>query len=334
MKYNNATYRQAMQALDRRRQSAEQTAAVHRREVQQASPEAAAVLDALAGTGSRCTRAFLSGKNVREQMEQLRRENLALQAQLRAILAGLHLPEDYLAPQYTCPHCKDTGYIDGKMCECLKTELRRVMYEELNRQAPLALSTFESFSLGYYSPKSGEDGQPSPRAVMERNLAYCKQYAGNFGPHSPSVLFQGGTGLGKTHLSLAIANEVLQSGHGVVYGTAQNLATLLENDRFSDGDSDTEQNLLTCDLLILDDLGTEFQNSFVTSAFYNIINTRLLTGKPTLISTNLSLKELEAKYGSRIVSRMIGAYDIRPFYGSDVRQILRREKMNLRKTEI
>ena len=109
---------------------------------------------------------------------------------------------------------------------------------------------------------------------------------------------------------------------------------MLENDRFSDQGSGTEGNLLSCELLILDDLGTEFQNSYVTSAFYNIINTRLLTGKPTIVSTNLTLKELEAKYGSRIVSRMIGAYDIRPFYGSDVRQILRQKKMMNRMTEI
>ncbi len=327
MKYDNATYRQAMQTMEQRRRDAEYAAAANKREIQKASPRAAAILDELAMTGSRSARAFLSGKNVREQMEELRARNLGLQAELRSILTELGVPTNYLSPQYCCSLCSDTGYIDGKMCSCLKTELRRVMYEELNRQAPLSLSTFESFSLEYYSAAPGENNRPSPRTVMERNLQYCRRYANEFNAYSPSVLFQGGTGLGKTHLSLAIANEVLKNGHGVVYGTAQNLATRLENDRFSESDSGTENNLLSCDLLILDDLGTEFQNTYVSSAFYNIINTRLLTNKPTIISTNLSLKELEVKYGSRIVSRMIGAYDIRPFYGSDVRQILRQKKM-------
>lgn len=327
MRYDQETYRKAMQTLDRRRREAEQTAAVHKREVIAASPRAAAIFNELAQTGPLSTRIFLSGKDVHARMEKLRQHNLALQAELRTLVAQMGKPAGYLDAAYTCPFCRDTGYIDGKMCDCLKTELRRILYEDLNSRAPLSLSTFDTFSLDYY-PEQAEEGRPSPRALMERTLLYCRQYAANFSAHAPSMLFQGGTGLGKTHLSLAIANEVLGRGYGVVYGTAQNLATMLENERFADEESGTQENLLSCDLLILDDLGTEFSNQFVLSAFYNMINTRLLTQKPTIISTNLTLRELEDKYGVRIVSRIIGAYEVRVFAGNDVRQILRREKMN------
>ena len=327
MKYDQETYRKAMQTLEWRRRDAEQTEAAHKREMIAASPRIAAIFKELAQTGPLSTRIFLSGKDVHVRMEELRHHNLALQAELRALIADMGKPADYLDVPYTCKLCRDTGYIDGKMCDCLKTELRRIVYEDLNSRAPLSLSTFDTFSLEYY-PEKAEEGRPSPRALMERTLAYCRQYAASFGAHSPSMLFQGGTGLGKTHLSLAIANEVLKRGYGVIYGTAQNLATMLENERFSDEESGTQENLISCDLLILDDLGTEFSNHFVLSAFYNMINTRLLTQRPTIISTNLSLRELEDKYGSRIVSRIIGAYEVRVFSGNDVRQILRREKMN------
>ena len=136
---------------------------------------------------------------------------------------------------------------------------------------------------------------------MEQILRYCKAYANQFSMDSPNLLMQGGTGLGKTHLSLAIAHEAIEKGYGVIYGSAQNMVTNLEKERFQKDSEqqDTNQLMLQCDLLIIDDLGTEFSTSFVTAAIYNIVNTRLMTHKPTIISTNLSMKELEKRYTER-----------------------------------
>lgn len=145
---------------------------------------------------------------------------------------------------------------------------------------------------------------------------------------SPNLLMQGGTGLGKTHLSLAIAHEAIEKGYGVIYGSAQNMVTNLEKERFQKDNEqqDTNQLMLQCDLLIIDDLGTEFSTSFVTAAIYNIVNTRLMTHKPTIISTNLSMKELEERYTERFASRILGSYIPLFFRGKDIRQQKRRKK--------
>ena len=145
---------------------------------------------------------------------------------------------------------------------------------------------------------------------------------------APNLLMQGGTGLGKTHLSLAIAHEAIEKGYGVIYGSAQNMVTNLEKERFQKDNEqqDTNQLMLQCDLLIIDDLGTEFSTSFVTAAIYNIVNTRLMTHKPTIISTKLSMKELEERYTERFASRILGSYIPLFFRGKDIRQQKRRKK--------
>jgi DNA replication protein DnaC len=158
---------------------------------------------------------------------------------------------------------------------------------------------------------------------MEGVLRFCRSYAENFGTDSPSILMTGATGLGKTHLSLAIAQSAIDRGFGVIYGSAQNFMLQLERERFgrAPAGSESERHLLECDLLILDDLGAEFITPFVISTVYNLINTRLMSGLPTIISTNLTIKELEEKYSPRIVSRIIGSYRVLHFIGKDVRQL-------------
>ena len=273
-------------------------------------------------------KAVLGGGDVRSQLETLRDKNLTLQKELADIIKSFGFPENYLEPWYKCPDCKDRGDIDGKMCSCMKKLLRQISYDRLNRISPLELCDFDSFSLEYY-PKTPKDSSGrSPYDIMKRVLAVCRGYARDFTPMSKSLLFQGAPGLGKTHLSLAIAREVIDKGYGVVYVSAPALINKLAKESFDYGsksdDIPTVQTLSECDLLIIDDLGTEFGTRFSVSSVYNIINTRVIMSKPTIISTNLTFKELEETYNSRIISRMIGTLHRVVFTGSDVRQLKRR----------
>ena len=156
---------------------------------------------------------------------------------------------------------------------------------------------------------------------MREIFEYCRCYADDFGKCSDSLFMHGATGLGKTHLSLAIANVVVEKGFEVIYGSAQNLLSSLEREKFGGGSGEMEKELLDCDLLIIDDLGSEFSTQFTVACIYNIINTRINLGKPVIISTNLTGEELEAKYTQRITSRIIGSYVSLLFIGKDIRQL-------------
>lgn len=324
MGYGKEVYQAAVQSLERRRRKAESEAASRRQELYHRFPRARAIEQELASTAVHAARAVLNGSNAAAQLTILKENNLKLQRELLALLEQAGLPQDYLETSYACPHCHDTGYIDGRMCTCMKQLLRKEAFERLNRLSPLGLSTFQSFSLNYYSDASPREGYPSPRSRLERIFHYCQQYAADFTLSSPNLLMQGPTGLGKTHLSLAIARVVIDKGYGVIYGSAQNMVSKLEKERFGYSRSfeeNSEQLLIDCDLLILDDLGTEFSTTFSTSAIYNIINSRMLSAKPTIISTNLSIREMEKVYSERFASRIMGSYQRLEFFGNDVRQI-------------
>ncbi len=325
MGYSREVYDAAMAELNRRKNRAEQEAQERKNAFYQICPRAREIQQELAATASQTARAVFSGGNGAQAMERLREKSLGLQKEREALLMQVGLEKDALLPRYQCSHCEDTGYIDGKMCDCLKGLLRQEAYRSLNEMTPLTLSGFDQFELRYYSDHS-DGGEPSPRAHMAQIFSFCQDYAAHFSQHSESLLFQGRTGLGKTHLSLAIARKVIGKGFGVVYGSVQNFVSTLEKERFGRSDGDTNQVLLHCDLLILDDLGTEFSTAFVTAALYNLINTRLMAEKPTIISTNLSMKELLERYGERMVSRMIGGYIRFEFAGKDIRQFKNRER--------
>ena len=165
---------------------------------------------------------------------------------------------------------------------------------------------------------------------MKEILDFCRDYAADFATDSPSLLLYGATGLGKTHLSLAIASEAVKKGYGVIYGSAQNLMSRLEKEHFSSGRNSeyegSEQALLECDLLIIDDLGAEFSTQFTVAELYNIINTRIMSRLPVIISTNLTPDGLEQKYTQRITSRIIGNYITLYLCGKDIRQIKNTEQ--------
>ena len=253
-----------------------------------------------------------NGQDVSDKIDQLKQYNLGAQAMSRKMLAEHGYPEDYLDMHYTCPKCSDTGYNRDKMCDCLKVVYGGLAAEKLNTESQLALSSFDSFSLSYYS---GEDYK-----LMKNILEYSKQYAATFTPGSKSILMFGQTGLGKTHLSLAIANVVLAKGYSVIYDSAINILRNIEKEHFSyEHSSDMIDLVMDTDLLILDDIGTEYESRFYVATIYNIINTRLNHGKPTIISTNLDLAGIAQRYDKRVVSRIVSMYSCLEFRGEDIR---------------
>lgn len=220
--------------------------------------------------------------------------------------------------QVFCKACEDTGYISGKLCECIKTVARELAVKELNDSMPLDDTGFDKFDISYYPEEAFEK--------MQKILSYCVSYAKDFSLSSDNLLFMGKSGLGKTHLSLSIVKEVAKKGFNVVYGPAQSLFAAVEKERFSySGETEKLDEIMNADLLVIDDLGTEFMTNFVQSLFYDIVNSRLLKKRPTIINTNLSFKELESQYTPRITSRLMGEYTVKGFVGNDIR-VLKKTK--------
>ena len=264
--------------------------------------------------------AFSKGSDVQAAMEEVKRKNLALQ-QERQQLVHLYFEEGYLDDSPVCDRCGGSGYVGATMCECLAELCRQEQKKELTL-LNVGRETFDQFRLDYYpegfDPKIGA----SPRAIMERNFKACRSYAQQFSLKSGNLLFNGGTGLGKTFLSACIARTVADRGFSVVYESAGHLFAKLERAKFS-GDEDARAEVkkyTVCDLLIIDDLGTEMPGQFVTSALYNLVNDRLLAGKPMVISTNLNvMEELPKRYSAQVVSRLQGSFKLLPFVGEDIR---------------
>ena len=221
--------------------------------------------------------------------------------------------------EFDCDICKDTGFVNGKYCECVKRAAAKMLIEELSKVAPVDECRFENFDLNYYSGTETETGNPKKR--MTEILKLCREYVINFNPSSSqSLLFLGNTGLGKTHLSLAIAYELILKGFDVIYGSAYNLFAKMESEHFGEHSDKSYIAAVGCDLLIIDDLGGEFVSPYIESLVYNIINTRLLARKPTIINTNLSMADINRIYTPRVASRLLGDYTARRFLGNDIRQ--------------
>lgn len=226
---------------------------------------------------------------------------------------------------FDCPYCQDSGYINGKICECVKTIAKQIAFQELSKEMPLDECRFDNFDLNFY-PDREDDNGINPRKKMTAVFKLCKEYVLNFGKTHENLLFLGDTGLGKTHLTLAIVSGVIEKGYNVVYSSAYNLLSAVEKEHFSGNSGDSYEAMLECDLLVIDDLGAEFTSPFTLSVLYNLINTRVLSKKATIINTNLNLPEIEKRYTPRIASRLIGNYTARKFFGRDIRQLKALEK--------
>ncbi len=313
--FRQEIYAKAIGNIQERRRFAQETQERRTDEIRQKIPETAELDHQLRSACLSMVHCF--GKpDSAAKMQEIERHSREAELMLRQILTAHGYPADYLDLQYTCKHCNDTGFVGGKPCECLKQEIGRIGAEQLNARSQLSLCSFPDFSLAYYRDLSQEQYH-----AMEQNLAVCKAYAENFSPEKSGNLYMtGGTGLGKTHLSLSIANVLLQKGWNVIYDSVGSMLHILEQEQFSRESGDTLDMLLDCDLLILDDFGTEFETSFTRSMIYTIINSRINARKPMIVNTNLTHNEVQERYGDRILSRLVfSAERILPFYGKDIR---------------
>lgn len=249
-------------------------------------------------------------------MAQAQKENEALQREWDA-LAAEHFPKGYLDETSHCPRCGGLGYVGKEMCSCLQEFCRQEQLREVENLT-CGQGNFDDFRLDYYSDRADPKIGVSPRMIMEQNFRVARRFAQQF---QGNLLFVGGTGLGKTFLSSCIATSVARQGHSVTYETASHLFSNMEKDRFNP-DEKTQQvvrRYAECDLLIIDDLGTELPGNFVTAALYNLVNDRLLAGKPMVISTNLTVDEIRSRYSPQIASRLQGNFIGLTFFGEDIR---------------
>ena len=320
MSYSQEVYAKATEMLERRREKANLEAQERLDEISKNLPELDVIQRKLAQIGLNISKVFLYSSDKQADIERLMQESLELQQQKKEILTKNGYSENALDVQYTCPACKDTGFIGSRRCKCHNELLKDIERSNLAKIAPIDDCTFDTFDVNYYPQQIMENGI-SPREKAERIMNSCRKYASSFTRTSKNIMFMGGTGLGKTHLSLAIANVVINRGFSVVYGTAQNILSDLQNENFGRDDNLRyyERAVLNCDLLILDDLGTEFKSAYTVACLYNIVNSRLSAKLPTIVSTNFTLDELEEKYDQRITSRITGEYSQLILVGNDIR---------------
>ena len=253
---------------------------------------------------------------------QMKQEIEDLKEEKAALLSVHGFSSDIFEPVYTCKDCKDTGYINGQKCQCFKQEIINVVYSQSNIRNILSRENFDSFSFEYYSD---EDINPttglSALETAHRAVKECKHFINDFENKPKNLFFYGNTGVGKTFLSNCVAHELLNQGQSVIYFTAFQLFDILSKGVF-DRDADAiaaHQNIFDCDLLIIDDLGTEFANSFTTSQLFLVLNERLLRQKSTIISTNLNLNQMMDMYSERTWSRISSNYTLIKLFGDDIR---------------
>lgn len=263
--------------------------------------------------GLAAARAGLAGAEQKKQAALA--QCAALEAQRSEMLRAAHLD---VAPHFTCPVCRDTGHQGDALCTCVQQLVREMRAAEMNASFPLSLSTFEAFRLDKYPTDIEPSLGISMREQMENVLNYCRQYAQHFSLANPSLYLYGGAGLGKTHLALAIAREVLQKGYDVVYVSAQSAFDAMEKERYAGGD--TLSALENAQLLVLDDLGTECLSPYTASCLYSLVNTRVCRRLPTIYTTNIVRDEdLQRRYTEKLVSRLLGSCEMLAFCGEDIR---------------
>lgn len=323
MGYNRENYRRIKREYDGKNLKAKELAESKRRELHLRFPGIKAIDDELDQTGLRifCASVERKGDALEKEIDRLQKENADLLEKRAQILTENNYPADYSDVKYECEKCSDTGFVGLSMCECMKKKLILAGYESSGIGGLIGQKTFENFDVKYQS--HDKTAYENIKAVYN----FCRKYADGFDTENArNLLFIGATGLGKTHISTAICGKVIDNGFDCVYETAQNMFSDFEHDRFDrpygsgEGYESHTDRYFDCDLLIIDDLGTELTNQFTVSCLYNIINTRLNRGKPMIINTNLTRDMLNKRYSDRITSRLFGEFYPLIFMGRDVRE--------------
>ena len=324
MAYSNSVYKKIYEEYSQKYLIAREKADERARELRAKIPELAKLDKQLSLVGVQIFGASIEGGDYKSKIAKIKEENLALQQKRAELLASYGYPADYSDVKYECEKCSDTGFVENRMCSCMKEALTLAGIENSGFASLIKEQSFENFSLDYYS-KNIQHAE-----IMKRNRDFLVSYADSFDPKSSaSILMMGGTGLGKTHLSSSLARRVIERGNDVFYTGAIDLFSQFEIQRFksySNEPNELIERYFECDLLIIDDLGTEMVNQFSVSTLYNLLNDRLSRRKPTVVSTNLSKDEIQKKYTDRITSRMLGEYQVLFFVGTDVRAQKRMNK--------
>ena len=325
MSYDGKIMRRALARFDEDKQRRSAAMEERRRQLYARIPRLGEIERELSGTMSAIITSALSrGTDPVPAIRVIRDSNLELQQERRDLLVAYGYEADYLDEEPHCPLCRDSGYRGSAVCSCLQAYYAREQIAELSNLLNMGSETFETFDFNWYSTERGSFRR-SPREAAERNFDICRDYAYQFSPRSGNLLLFGAPGLGKTFLSACIARVVSENGHSVVYDTASHIFAQFEAEKFR-RDEDTGsgadvERYLNCDLLIVDDLGTEMLTAFVQSAFYQLVNSRLAKGKKTIINTNLVPDQLGQRYGDAIQSRLEGEYELLLFIGEDIRKL-------------
>ena len=327
MAYDPNIVRRAAARLEEQKRGREERLEALRRRVYAKEPRLAQLDRRIQGTMAELVASALRrGENAGEMVRTIRDKNLSLQRERSALLGTLGLPEDALDDKPACSKCGDTGWRGAQMCDCLKKLCAQEQIQELSKLLDLGEQSFDTFRLDYYSDTVYPGRASSPRANMDLVYEVCLNYAQKFGRfHLKNLFLTGAPGLGKTFLSACIARSVSEQGFSVVYDTAGNIFAQFENRKFlrdTEGVQaarDETRRYLNCDLLILDDLGSELTTQFVQSALYELLNSRLVGERRTVISSNLTLEEVGRRYSPQIASRLMGEFYSLHFFGDDIR---------------
>lgn len=329
MPLSNAQYDEIMRDYDQRQLHNRRILDARRQEAYRRIPRLAEIDSAVARSAVQKARLLLDGDS--SAVAALRKEVAALRAEREQLLSSMGYPKDYLEPVYTCPDCRDSGYVDGHKCHCFKQAVINTVYAQSNIREILARENFDSFNYDFYADDDiSKTTGLSSLATAQNAVRECKNFIENFTDKPKNLFIYGKTGVGKTFLSNCVAKELLDQGYSVIYFTAFQLFDILSKGVF-EKDADAiaaHQNIFDCDLLVIDDLGTELSNSFTTSQLFLCVNERLLRSKSTIISTNLSLNQIVDTYSERTFSRICDAYTlINLFSRVDIR-IQKRRKPN------
>ena len=322
MSLNNSQYNAIMRIYNQRQFQDKYEQDQRREEVYQKVPQIRQIEDEISSQAVRCARKLLDGDtNAKEELKQHIED---LREQKEVLLSAFGFPADYMEMHYACPECQDTGYVDGRKCRCFKKEEIRLLYSQSNIEEVLLRENFDSFSYEYYDDRVViPEIQMTVADYMRQVHTWCKEYVENFEKKGSNLIFTGSTGVGKTFLTNCIAKALIDQYQSVIYLSSNDLFDVFSKNKFhydtEEEMKDMYQYILDCDLLIIDDLGTELNNTFVSSQLFYCINERLLRKKSTIISTNLSMTMLRDTYSDRISSRIISQYSIIPLYGDDIR---------------
>lgn len=320
MALTNSQYDAIMRMYEKKQLRSHDLLNEHFHEIYEKIPRIAEIDRKISHAGVEKAKALLEGGD--QSIDDFRRQVALLSEEKKTLLLAYGYPEDYLEPSYECSDCCDTGYIDGKKCRCFQKAEIDLLYTQSNLQDVLNAENFRSFRLDYYSSDYIDPVSRRSSLEMAKDaLDVCRSFVDSFSDSFQNLLIYGNTGVGKTFLTHCIARELIDRIHSVIYVTASQLFELLGNREFGQRTEDihTGSLLESCDLLIIDDLGTELTNSFTVSQLFICLNDRIIQKKSTIISTNLSLNEIKSIYSERIFSRISSNFRLLKLVGDDIR---------------